>query len=88
MALQKKYKLKNGLVVSKAYIKVSTITSTKDSASALVSVYVDKDHANTEPVHRSIYLFKPDYTDDAENVWKQAYEFLKTIPEFEGAKNV
>lgn len=89
MALQKDFTLKNGLVIPNAYIKIETCTSTKESASARVGVYVNKAYAEQgEAVFEHYHIFKPNYSTDAINLWEQAYEFIKTLPEYEGAENV
>lgn len=63
-----------------AYIKVDRVTSTKDVASALVSF------SENEIVGQKEYTFAPDM--NGENFIKQAYEHIKTLPEFAGAADV
>ena len=60
-----------------AYIKVERVSASKVSASADVSF---TDNAKTTS---SSYTFQPKL--DGENFIKQAYEHLKTLPEFAGA---
>jgi hypothetical protein len=64
-------------VVVDAYIKVVEVTSTKENTSAKV---VFSDSKLKLEKH---YLFTPDM--DGKNFIAQAYEHLKTLPEFAGA---
>jgi hypothetical protein len=62
-----------------AYIKVDRVSANKDSASADVSF------TEGEKKTSSSYTFKPNL--DGGNFIKQAYEHLKTLPEFAGAQD-
>lgn len=65
------------LVLMTAYVKVATIEGSKESMQATVS-FSDKRISLFKK-----YEFTPDL--DGENFIKQAYEHLKTLPEFAGA---
>lgn len=63
-----------------AYCKIETIGGSKQELCFTVSV-------TTEGVRRGDfgYRFAPSVADGSENFIKQAYEHLKTLPEFAGA---
>lgn len=60
-----------------AYIKVENCGGSKDQASCLVSF------SSEEKKFSRTYVFQPSMS--GENFIAQAYEHLKTLPEFEGA---
>lgn len=62
-----------------AYIKVERVSASKDSASADVSF------TEGEKKSSSSYTFQPKL--DGGNFIKQAYEYLKTLPEFADAQD-
>jgi hypothetical protein len=74
-------RLDNGqtIVTMNAYIKVDRVSANKDSASADVSF------TEGEKKTSSSYTFKPNL--DGGNFIKQAYDYLKTLPEFAGAQD-
>ncbi len=83
MALQKSFEVSKGLVASSAYIHVECVTVVrKEKSGATVHVYASAE-STEEPVQVRCYDF--DYNPEGENAVKQAYEHLKTLPEFEGA---
>jgi hypothetical protein len=70
------------LVLADAYWRVESVNSTKLAAQATVSVNkVDGD--KKEQVATKSYNFTPDMQGD--NPIRQAYKYLKTLPEFAGA---
>ena len=83
MALQKTITLENGLTVPNAYIKIFNAGTDKKMTNILVRYYANAE--NTLHIYEHGYAFKPDMTDSGENLWKQGYEHLKSLPEFEGA---
>lgn len=62
-----------------AYIKVERVNASKESASADVS-FAEGDKSTS-----SSYTFTPNL--DGGNFIKQAYDYLKTLPEFAGAQD-
>jgi hypothetical protein len=83
MALTKTfYKTQPGftgeLIASNAYWKVINVSGNKDAVSARVAAFVAD-----SPVHEMSIGFSPDQ--DNFNFIRQAYEYLKTLPEFAGA---
>jgi hypothetical protein len=81
MALKKDVFLENGIKVDAAYIKVGTVSviaKTKISFSVFCSVDAGKSSFKE-------FGFECQYILDGQNPIKQAYEHLKTLPEFVGA---
>lgn len=81
MALEKSVVTENGLRCPNAYIKVEGVSLIKkDEVSFFVRSYADK---NKHPFCEKIYYAAYDL--EGANPIKQAYVYLKTLPEFEGA---
>lgn len=71
--------------VQKAYIKINTLSGTKEKMNIGVNVF------NSEKnilIQSNCYAFTPNVTDQSDNFIKQGYEYLKTLPEFTGAIDV
>jgi hypothetical protein len=69
------------LELANAYIVVHAVEGTKQQMRATVH-FRGEGAALTK-----LYSFEPSVEDDAGNFIKQAYEHLKTLPEFEGAED-
>lgn len=84
------YSLTNGLVSDFGYVKLITISGTKNELTIEVKIYISKEAADTSlaPINQLFYKFKPDSSDTALNYHKQGYEYLKTLPEYEKALDV
>ena len=84
MALNKSMTLKSNfgqdVVFNRTYIKIDKISGSKSAISAEVNVYDQKDGTVLQTGTRS---FVPSL--DGDNFIKQAYNHLKTLPEFAGA---
>lgn len=87
MALSKNLELSCGLLVNDAYIKVHMVRGTKALCDIHVKTFISKDASDTEKDHvaEKFYSFIPSVTGAAPNFIQQSYEYLKTLPEFEGA---
>ena len=87
MALLKTVSLTNNFeqqsVFNDCYIKVENIVGNKTAISFSV---VYKKEADASAFHRHQFSFTPNL--DGSNFIKQAYEHLKTLPEFAGAADV
>lgn len=71
-----------GVVIKDAYVSVAVVTLGEDKSDMSFSVQTCAE-ASSEPL---TYVYKnTSYDMDGENPFKQAYEYLKTLPEFEGA---
>jgi hypothetical protein len=68
---------KEETLTSELYVKVATVASSKDGATAQVTFASDAVNG------LKTYIFTPNM--DGGNIIKQAYEHLKTLPEFAGA---
>lgn len=86
MALKITKKMDNGIIVENAYAKIISAGSSKESTNIRVAYYVDSTQEKSFYEHE--YVFKPNMTDNGENLWKQGYEYLKTLPEFKNAENI
>lgn len=85
MALKKTYAIGaygQQVVVADAYIKVATLTGSKDSIRAVVEVYVSKDG---EFISKHDFVFTPEL--NGNNFIAQAYDHAKKQPQFENAQN-
>jgi hypothetical protein len=84
MALQKTLFLTNNFgtttELKDCYIKVSTISGDKNRLRFVISIMSGPDGSTYEQQEK---IFTPNM--DGGNFIKQAYEHLKTLPEFEGA---
>jgi hypothetical protein len=85
MALQKNYDAEFGLNIKNAYFCVSNISGSKHGAIISVDVYVDSNSAlnGMKQLSNMRIMFTP--RSDGESWDAQAYQHLKTLPEFEGA---
>lgn len=86
MALQKQMNVDAkfvGEVTVIAYVKVESISGTKANATAVVSA---KKSETDDEIWNKVYSFTPDL--NGANFIQQAYENLKTLPEFAGAADV
>ena len=68
------------LNIPNVYIKVNQIKASKELAEAIITYSVDGEVKETKGI-----VFNVDVTDGSVNFIKQAYEHLKTLPEFNGA---
>lgn len=66
--------------IQNAYIKVVTVNGNKDLLFANVTAYKEKDG---QTLTNKSYEFTPDLA--GRNFFAQAYEYLKTLPEFSNA---
>lgn len=85
MALQlQNYNLYNGLVSDQAYIRVDTVSGNKDNIVADIKVYVSQQASeeNIPFIDQKFIDFTPNVTEDSLNYHRQAYEYMKTLPEY------
>lgn len=81
MALTKNVISQNGLSAPSSYIKIKQVTITdKTNAVCNIVFSLGKDVSPYQIDSKSF-----EYLLDGENAIKQAYEYLKTLPEFAGA---
>jgi hypothetical protein len=85
MALKKTYTINvygQQVTVPNAYIKVSSLTGSKNGIRAIAEVHVQKDG---EFISKHDFVFVPDL--DGKNFIAQAYEHAKRQPQFTGAQD-
>jgi hypothetical protein len=88
MALQKTISLVNGVTLTDAYIKAKSVAGTKDNM--VIELTINASHALSDQnlsVCTRNYNFVPDLESE-DNVFKQAYDFLKTQDEYLNAIDV
>lgn len=90
MALSKTITTSHGLEIPNAYIRVDRLGGNKNNLDIKVSVYVsDQTQNEGYPwVEQYTYSFAPSVETGAENFVKQAYLYLKTLPEFSDAVDI
>lgn len=81
MALKLDFTTITGLNCADSYARIEQINISKSGATALVRFYADP--LTLPSFHSDVYEFSHDC--EKENVFKQAYNFLKTLPAFENA---
>ena len=85
MALQKDITTANGLTASNAYLRVENLTlMSKNIIRFSLKSYVSSDVSETIKTE----VFACDYDITGENPIKQAYQHIKTLPEFTEATDV
>jgi hypothetical protein len=82
MAIQATINTSSGLSITDAYCKITEVSITKNSVTFTLQVFADK--TKTFVIEN---VFTAPYDLDGPNPIKQAYEHLKTLPEFEGAED-
>ena len=83
MALQKVYE-RFGVTFNNAYHKVEDVRVSKDSVRVRVHIQPD---ANTQE-SIGVYMCEFDYDANGGEPLTQAYNYLKTLPEYAGATDV
>jgi hypothetical protein len=71
-------------VLRSAYIRVSSISGNKEAACITVDFYNNKNN-QMKMAQTKAYQFQPSVDSDSKNFIAQAYEHLKTLPDFAGA---
>lgn len=80
MVLNKDYTVNDG------YIKVDSLSGNKELLD--VVVFFKRNRETEDITLAKTYEFIPSVEDVSPNFIKQAYEFLKSLPEFEGSEDV
>jgi len=75
--------LGSDVILPNCYIKVDEVSGNKDKVQILVAFII-----NDEVVDTTRVSFAPSVADSSDNFIKQAYEHLKTLPEFLGATDI
>ncbi|MEM5591942.1 hypothetical protein AAHH67_09755 [Niallia circulans] len=69
--------------VKDAYCEIVKIEGNKEKMDIVLSIYKDK--TKTYVLETKVYSFVPAVSSDSMDSFMQAYEYLKTLPEFEYA---
>jgi hypothetical protein len=87
MALLKMIETESGLTVENSYMRIEVLSGDKSNITFQLSGYVNQEAYSNGKVQiiSKTFNFIPDIADNAPNFIKQGYEYLKTLPEFEGA---
>lgn len=92
MALNKKnITTKLGIVLEDSYIKIRHISGNKNELVASIELYANKDMANQcYSTNNFIQVWNiriPDI-DLEQNIYRQVYDYIKTLPDFIGALDI
>lgn len=91
MALLVSVQLDSGMTISNSYAKIGSFSGDKNLLSIELQFFLDKEKAdsnNYSPMTVKVYSFTPSVADDSNNWLKQAYEYLKTLDEYQNAIDV
>jgi hypothetical protein len=91
MAIQISFTAPSGVIAPEAYVYVGLLTEENgQKITAQIDIYYSKENKVNEnlPIYSDIKSFTPNTSDSANNYRKQTYEYLKTLPQFEGAIDI
>lgn len=88
MAISKKINLTNGVILTQAYIKIISVSGNKHECRIDVGLFVSEEYTDNKYVEIRGYSFTPNLDTASDNFIKQGYDYLKTLPEYEGAIDV
>lgn len=74
------------IVFENAYHAISDISGNKSNIIFWISVY--EDSTRNSRIRNKDYSFTPDVAENAPNIYKQIYEYLKTTDEYSDAVDV
>lgn len=87
MALTKNKVTVQGIELTNGYFRVDEVSGNKTNVNIRLRVYASQAKCTEGALwlEEIIYDFTPSIEAGSENFIKQSYEYLKTLPEFEGA---
>jgi hypothetical protein len=91
LALQKDITTPSGIEVKGAYARIDSRSGkNKGTMTFTLNYYVDRQAFidGKSEIIQEVYSFVPSVEENALNDIKQGYEYLKTLPEFEGAVDI
>jgi hypothetical protein len=92
MAFQMNLTLNSGIEVQNAYVKISYLGGNKGGITLYLNAYVDQDAMNAGmPViegYSTNYNFVPTIGVDSPDFISQGYNYLKTLPDFQGVTDI
>lgn len=84
--IEEVYLLKNNsiknFIIEKCYCKIDNLKGNKENISFKLFIY---NSTKNKLINIVSYNFKPNVSNDSDNFIKQAYIYLKTLPEFANA---
>lgn len=82
--------LSNGLSIEQAYFRIDTVTGNKESVQFSLLSYVSRDFFLEGKANLDVeyHEFVPDVSDNAPNLFRQAYAYLKAFENFADAVDV
>lgn len=88
MALQKTITLDNGITLTDAYLKARSVAGTKEHMVIELTINVNQSMSD-QGKHVAVrnYSFVPELESE-DNIFKQAYEYLKSLDEYLDATDV
>lgn len=89
MALKGSVEMASGILIEDSYARIEFFSGSKTTASVDLFFYTNQESVDEKPpVKIETYTFPIVLEDGAANIAKQGYEYLKTLPEFEGFTDV
>ncbi|WP_340011790.1 hypothetical protein MHI32_01645 [Paenibacillus sp. FSL H7-0690] len=90
MALSMRSELESGIILEESYVRIQNLSGNKNIISIDVGVFGSQTlcEEGKPPISFMNYFFTPNSEDSALRWDKQAYEYLKNLPEFENATDV
>ncbi|OMD32088.1 hypothetical protein [Paenibacillus odorifer] len=90
MALSMRSELESGIVLEESYVRIQSLSGNKNVISISVEVFGSQSlcEEGKQPISFKGYFFTPSNEETAPRWDKQAYEYLKTLPEFENATDI
>lgn len=84
------YLLKNGLIAPTTYIIVDYLNGTQNTINFNVNTFISKKakEEHSQPIEFQTFQFESDTTDSALNIFKQAYEHLKSLDQYKNAMDI
>lgn len=80
MALICDVALESGLAINDAYLRINNFSGTESHLNFVLSIYVNKESYDDKPAISSISYNMA--FDKDRNVFRQMYEYLRTLPEY------
>lgn len=84
MALISDIELDSGLIIQNAYLRIRTFSGSETYINFNLSVYLNKESFIEEKSPITQINYNMDYDKDR-NLFRQMYEYLRTLPEYEDA---
>ncbi|MEG0553260.1 MAG: hypothetical protein RR533_07005 [Carnobacterium sp.] len=90
MAIEDVVVLDSGLEVSRAYIRIDTVSGFKEKITISVNTYISKQKfkEGLGYLSQKTYTFVPTVEVGSENFIKQGYEYLKSLDEYAHSVNI